>query len=77
MTCAKGYEQSHPTSIIPHYKYIAVLDHEACDLSPHFEDAVDFIKDKLAKTNVNHIRFRSSYTVLRVSVDQSAWLSHI
>lgn len=52
MTCAKGYELNHPPSAIPHYKYIPTVDHDSCDISVHFDDAADFIKEKIAKTNV-------------------------
>lgn len=38
--------------MLDHYKYIAAVDHDACDISVHFEEAIDFIKLTLAKTNV-------------------------
>lgn len=52
MSCAKGYELKHPTSAIPHYKYIPTLDKDECDISCHFDEAVDFITKYLAQTNV-------------------------
>ena len=60
--------------MIPDYKYIAVVDHEGCDLTPHFNEAVDFIKEQLDKTNVNHSSFSFLCIVLRESVDRSVWL---
>jgi protein-tyrosine phosphatase len=53
LSCAKGYELKHPPHVVPHYKYIPTVDHEECDISIHFDEAVDFITSKLQKTNVS------------------------
>lgn len=52
LSCAKGYELSHPRTLVPHYRYIPTLDQDECDISLHFEDAADFIRDSLRHTNV-------------------------
>jgi hypothetical protein len=52
LTCAKGYELHHPPTIVPSYKYIPTIDHENCDISIHFHEAVDFIAENIKKTNV-------------------------
>ncbi len=43
---------SHPTSIVPLYKYIPGEDKESFDISLHFDEAVEFIHKALEKTNV-------------------------
>lgn len=52
LSCAKGYELNHPRTLVPHYRYIPTLDQDECDISVHFDDAADFIRDSLRHTNV-------------------------
>jgi len=75
LSCAKGYQLSHSPSLIPHYKYIPTEDHDKCDISIHFDEAVDFISEKLRKTNVKIETFRFWCIALQESADRSAWYS--
>jgi hypothetical protein len=59
LSCAKGYELKHPKTVVPHYKYIPTVDHDECDISIHFDDAVAFIEEKLKHTNVSQAKVRS------------------
>lgn len=43
----------HPTSLVPHYKYIPGEDKETFNISLHFDECVEFIREALEKTNVN------------------------
>jgi hypothetical protein len=47
---------------VPHYKYIPTLDQDECDISIHFDEAVDFIREALKQTNVRRCLSRSSPT---------------
>jgi protein-tyrosine phosphatase len=58
LTCAKGYQVNHSKNLIPHYKYIPAEDKDSYDLTVHFDEAVNFIKDMLSQTNVNIILFQ-------------------
>lgn len=52
LSCAKGYELRHSKTVLPNYKYIPTIDHEQCDISVHFDEAVNFISSHLRTTNV-------------------------
>ena len=52
MTCAKGYHKNIPQNHIKKFKYFPCEDKESCNISVYFEEAIDFIKESLAETNV-------------------------
>ena len=52
LSCAKGYELKHPKSLVPYYKYIPTVDQDLCDISKHFEEAIEFLHTTLKQTNV-------------------------
>ena len=43
LSCAKDYQLNHSKTIVPYYKYFPAVDHDAFDISIHFDEAVDFI----------------------------------
>ena len=70
MTCAKGYHKNIPQNHLKLFKYFPCEDKESCDISRYFEEAVEFIKESLEKTNVSSNRYRFLSTVLLELVDQ-------
>ena len=52
MTSCRGINIDHSKRDVPHYKQISADDHEKYDISVHFEDAAEWIHDKLMKTSV-------------------------
>ena len=52
LTSAKGVFLNHPKQDVPHHLYIPGEDHERFDLSKYFDQAADWIKQKLEESNV-------------------------
>ena len=58
LTCAYGYKLDYSQEAIKYYKYLPLMEISTKEDQGIIEEAADFIKDSISKTNVNIILFR-------------------
>lgn len=52
LTSAKGVVLNHPKTDVPHHLYIPAEDHDRFDISVYFDQAADWIRERLEESNI-------------------------